>query len=225
MSLETLKQTITESGVPINYPNVKLIKKTEDVKKIFSEYIEDFLVLSPDDLSKWNSFENLNAFRHTLDEKKMKMRNPNKVEDEKQKKLDKKLKREQKAKDRQEQKVKKAMDRPKKAYYYFMQDEKDKVRQKLINAGYKGNAKTLKKNIHVELQNMWTVIKKEKNSIYTKYKAMEEEAVVIRNEQVEQEKIIREDIFKKYKDLEDAYNKLQLEIAEKNKLQSEIIVS
>ena len=117
------------------------------------------------------------------------------------------------------------MDRPKKAYYYFMQDEKDKVRQKLINAGYKGNAKTLKKNIHVELQNMWTVIKKEKNSIYTKYKAMEEEAVVIRNEQVEQEKIIREDIFKKYKDLEDAYNKLQLEIAEKNKLQSEIIVS
>ena len=213
-------KTDTESKLIINYPNVKLIKKTEPVKKIFSEYIEEFLSVNEDELLKWNSYENQNGFRLVLDEKKMKMRNPNKAEDEKQKKLEKKLKREQKARERQEIKVKKAMERPKKAYYYFMQDEKDKVKKQLIDDGYTGNAKTLKKNVHVALQNMWTVIKKDKSDIYAKYKKMEEEANAKRNEEVEKEKLVREDIFHKYAELEEAYKKLQEQLA----VQENIIV-
>lgn len=212
MTTKVLNMIKSESLNVIKYPNVKLIKKTEPIKCILSEFIETFLAEDTDDLNKWNSYENQNEFRHELNDKKMKMRNPNQAEEEKQKKLDKKMKREQKAKDRQEIKVKKAMDRPKKAYYYFIQDEKEKVKQKIIEAGYKGNTKTLKKSVHVELQNMWAIIKKEKNDIYKKYKEKEEEAIIKRNDEVEKEKVVQEDIFHKYRDLEDAYKKLQEQI-------------
>ena len=55
-----------------------------------------------------------------------------------------------------------------------MQDEKEHVKQKLIDNGYVGNAKTLKKNIHVELQSMWKEIKDKNPDVYKKYKSMEE---------------------------------------------------
>ena len=50
-----------------------------------------------------------------------------------------------------------------------MQDEKEHVKQKLIDNGYVGNAKTLKKNIHVELQSMWKEIKDKNPDVYKKW--------------------------------------------------------
>ena len=162
----------------INFPNVKLIKKTEPVKQIYSSFIEEFLASRPEYLQRWLEFNNQNDFRRLLEDKKFKMRNPNKAEEEKQKKLDKKLKREAKARERQESKVKKAMDRPKQAYYYFLQDEKENIRKRLVEAGNTVN-KVLKKLVHVEAQNMWKEFKKSKNpevqEKYVKYKQIAEE--------------------------------------------------
>jgi len=168
----------TSDIIKINIPNIKLIKKTEPIKQIYSTFIEEFLSSYPEYLNNWTEFNNQNNFRRLLEDKKFKMRNPNKAEEEKQKKFEKKLKREAKARERQESRVKKAMDRPKQAYYYFLQDEKENIRKRLIEAGNTVN-KVLKKLIHVEAQNMWKDIKKSKNpeqqEIYKKYKEISDE--------------------------------------------------
>jgi len=172
MSVELANLDMTNKE--INYPNVKLIKKTEPVKQIYSQFIETFLSSHPEELARWLEFNNQNEFRKLLEEKKFKMGNPNKAEEEKQKKLDKKLKRETKSLERQEAKVKKAMQVPKQAYYYFLQDEKDNIRKRLVDAGHVVN-KTLKKSVHVEAQNMWKEIKKSQPELWQKYKDISDE--------------------------------------------------
>lgn len=152
----------------------KEYRKPEFIKQIFSDFIADFLSSNNEECNKWKDNITQTSFESVLKSKKMKMQNPNKVIEDKQKKLDKKLKREARDRDLQENKVKKAIERPKLAYYYFMQDEKEKVKQKLIDNGYVGNSKTLKKNVHVELQNIWKEVKNNNIEMYTQYKLMEE---------------------------------------------------
>jgi len=138
----------------IKYPNIKLIKKTEPIKQIYSTFIEEFLLMKSEYLNKWIEFDNQNEFRKFLDDNKFKMRNPKKEEEEKQQKIEKKAKRDSRAHEIHEYKVKKDMERPKQPYYYFLQDEKENIRKRLIEEGNTVN-KIIKKLIHVEAQNIW----------------------------------------------------------------------
>jgi len=147
----------------IKYPNIKLIKKTEPIKQIYSTFIEEFLSMKPEYLNKWLEFDNQNEFRKLIADKNFKMKNPKNEEEEKQKKVEKKVKRDSRAREIHEYKVKKDMEKPKQPYYYFLQDEKENIRKRLIEEGNTVN-KIIKKLIHVEAQNIWKELNNSKNS-------------------------------------------------------------
>ena len=168
---------------------------TESIVTNLKELLNDNFTRKPDQLSKIKKFQTKSSLENVqiqiqvksniIDFFKIKEKKnltpEQKMKEKQEEKKQKTVKREQKAKERQEEKVKKVAEKPKTAYYYFTQDEKHKVKQKLIDNGLKGNAKTIKKQVHVEMQNMWKELKASKSEIYNKYKSLEENIKVVGN--------------------------------------------
>jgi hypothetical protein len=155
-----------------------------------NELLTEFFIRKPQELSKLKKFQTKSSLEnvqiqiqvrsniiHFFKIKEKKNLTPEeKMKEKHEEKKQKTVKREQKAKERQEEKIKKVSEKPKTAYYFFTQDEKHKVKQRLIDNGLKGNAKTIKKQVHVELQNLWKTLKSTKDEVYNKYKLLEEES-------------------------------------------------
>ena len=58
--------------------------KPDTVRQIFSDFIAEFLAMNGEEYNKWQEHNTQTSFESVLKSKKMKMQNPNKVEDEKQ---------------------------------------------------------------------------------------------------------------------------------------------
>jgi len=161
---------------------------TESIAKNLKELLDEYFARKPEQLSKTKKFhtksslENVqiqiqvrsNTISFFKIKEKQNLTPEEKMKEKQQDKKQKTMKREQKAKERQDEKLKKVGEKLKTAYYFFTQDEKHKVKQRLVDNGLKGNAKTIKKQVHVEMQNMWKELKSSKDEVYNKYKLLEE---------------------------------------------------
>ena len=130
---------------------VKTKKRTTLVSEYLNNFFREYLKDNEYELNRWNDNISQNTFVKFINDNKIKMTNPNKIENEIKKKLEKKEKRIDKAKSIQQSKIEKQQSQKKSAYYFFKLEEQDII--KIENPEFN------KKDIHKELQNRWKTIK------------------------------------------------------------------
>jgi len=160
MSCET-KVTIENNEI-VKYKKPK--RKVQFVSDAFNKYIREFLIDSPHILSEWDKLEHQNKLNQFINENKIKMPNPNAEEEKLKRKLEKKNKIVEREKNKQIARVQKSQERPKSPYYYFKKEEEIVIKD--------NNPDFTKKDIHVELQKRWKILKESNSERIVNYKIL-----------------------------------------------------
>lgn len=162
VTLETINEIQKDENISVNLVDVistelpilikpKIRKRTALVSEYLNMFFRDYLKDNNEELIRWNNIVIQDQLSKFINDNKIKMTNPNKAEDAAKKKLEKTEKRVNKAKVIQQKKVNKQQARPKSAYYFFKLEEQEVIKAE--------NPEFNRKDIHVELQTRWKVVK------------------------------------------------------------------
>ena len=139
-------------------------RKVQFVSDAFNTYIRDFLSSNPDMLLEWDKLEQQNKLNQFINENKIKMSNPNAEEEKLKRKMEKKNKIVEREKNKQIARVQNSQERPKSPYYFFKKEEEIVIKNE--------NPSFAKKDIHVELQKRWKVVKESNSERLANYKIL-----------------------------------------------------